>query len=255
MPGPEPEFELRIARSRDEIEAAQRLRYEVFVEELGGTGAGVDHGARLETDDFDGAAQHLLLLDRSRGGRVAGVYRLMDESGADRMGRFYTEAEYDLTPLRAGGRRLLELGRSCLHPDYRGGTAMFHLWTGLAEHVARSGAEVLFGTASFHGTDTEALRQPLSFLHHHHLAPPDLRVTAKPPEAVPLDLLPRDRVDRRAALLAIPALIKAYLRLGGFVGQGAWVDRAFNTVDVCLVMDTARLNARTSRIYSREAIG
>jgi len=121
--------------------------------------------------------------------------------------------------------------------------------------VRSTGAEILFGTASFHGTDTEALRQPLSYLHHGHLAPPELRVVARGPGAVPMNLLAPGDVDRRTALLQIPSLIKGYLRLGGAVGEGAWVDRAFNTVDVCLVMDTARLNDRTARIYARESAG
>ena len=86
-------------------------------------------------------------------------------------GRFYSESEYDLTPLKASGRRLLELGRSCVHPDHRGGTAMFQLWNALADYVLERGIEVLFGVASFHGTDVAALAQPLAWLHHHHLAP------------------------------------------------------------------------------------
>lgn len=249
----DPVFELRLARGRDDITAAQRLRYEVFVEELGGNGEMVDHETRLERDSFDASAEHLMLLDRAAGDRVVGVYRLMDGDAAAGAGRFYSEAEYDLGPLRASGRRLLELGRSCLHPDYRGSAAMYHLWTGLADHVAATGTEILFGVASFHGNDVEALAQPLSFLHHNHLAPEGLRVSARPPGAVAMDLLPPERIDRRAALLEIPALIKAYLRLGGMVGSGAWIDREFNTIDVCLLMDTERLNARQKSIYVREA--
>jgi putative hemolysin len=250
----EPDFAVRLASGTADLRAAQRLRYEVFVEELGGDGPLVDHVARLERDPFDEVAAHLLLIDRARGGLAVGTYRLMDAAASRAAGRFYSEAEYDLAPLRAGGRRLLELGRSCLHRDYRGGTAMHVLWSALAEHVARTGAEVLFGVASFHGTDIAALRQPLSYLHHHHLAPPDLRVAARPPGAVALDLLPVEAVDRRAALLQIPALIKAYLRLGGAVGAGGWIDRDFNTTDVCLVMDTSRLNDRSARIYRRDSV-
>ncbi|QQA44660.1 GNAT family N-acetyltransferase [Pelagovum pacificum] len=249
----EPVFQLRLADGPADLEAVQRLRYEVFVEELGGTGALVDHERRLERDAFDSHARHLMVVDETAGGRVVGVYRLMDREDAARAGGFYSESEYDLSPLIDGGRRLLELGRSCLHRDYRGGAAMYHLWTGLAEHVAQTGAEVLFGVASFHGTDVDALAQPLSLLHHRHLAPEASRVRARGAEAVAMDLLPEDQIDRRAALLQIPALIKAYLRLGGTVGQGAWVDRAFNTTDVCLVMDTARMNDKQTRLYTRES--
>lgn len=254
MPVRSPDFCTRLARDEEDIAAAQRLRYEVFVEELGGDGPMVDHGTRRESDAFDAHADHLLLIDRNRGENpVVGAYRLMSSGAAEAAGGFYSEAEFDLAPLRASGSELLELGRSCLHRDYRGGTAMFELWSALAAHVGERGAEVLFGVASFHGTDTEALAEPLSVLHHRHLAPEELRPVARPPEAVPMDRLPSERSDRRRAMLAIPALIKAYLRLGGYVGQGAWVDRAFNTTDVCLVMDTARMNAERSRLYTRPA--
>jgi putative hemolysin len=244
-----PDFYLKLAETDDDLRAAQALRYEVFVEELGAAGPLVDHAARLERDEFDPFFDHLLLFDRRRRGAV-GVYRLLRDDQAERIGRFYSETEYDLAPLRATGRRLLELGRSCVHADYRGGTAMYELWSGLARYVSDHDIEILFGVASFHGTDTAALAQPLSFLYHRHLAPPELRVRARAAHFQRMDLMPEDRIDRRAAMVATPALIKAYLRLGGFVGDGAWVDHGFNTTDVCLVMDTARMDARQTRIYT-----
>ncbi|WP_417524819.1 GNAT family N-acetyltransferase [Marinovum sp.] len=246
-----PEFSVRLARSEDEIRAAQALRYQVFVEELGGGGAMVDHGARLERDRFDPYFDHLLLYDTAReAAPVVGVYRVLRDDQAAAMGQFYSDEEYDLGPLRASGRRLMELGRSCLHPDYRGGAAMFHLWQALAEYVEEHAIEVLFGVASFHGTDAKALAQPLSSLYHNHLAPEELRVRARPAQYQHMDLLPPDQIDRKQAMLQTPALIKAYLRLGGMVGEGAWIDHAFNTTDVCLVMDTARMNAKQRQIYA-----
>jgi L-ornithine Nalpha-acyltransferase len=159
----------------------------------------------------------------------------------------------DLTPLLASGKRLLELGRSCVHADHRGGTAMFHLWNGLADYVLERGIEVLFGVASFHGTDVAGLAQPLSWLYHHHLAPPDMRVRARAPHWQDMNLVPPDGLDRKAAMAATPALIKAYLRLGGFVGDGAFIDHEFNTTDVCLVMDTGQMSARHREFYIRKA--
>ena len=243
-----PQFSVCIAKTEKELREAQRLRYQVFVTELGGGGEMVDHDAGLEQDKFDSYFDHMLVRD-DRTGAVVGVYRLLRGDQAARMGQFYSEDEYDLAPLRRSGRKLLELGRSCLHPDYRGGMAMFHLWNGLAAYVADHGIEVLFGVASFHGTDASALAQPLSMLHQSHLAPEDLRVRSKTHQ--PMDLLPPDQIDRRRAMLETPALIKAYLRLGGFVGDGAYIDHAFNTTDVCLILDTARMNERQSRIYTR----
>ncbi|EAQ03531.1 hypothetical protein OB2597_02887 [Pseudooceanicola batsensis HTCC2597] len=254
-PAAEPDFAVRLARDETEVAAAQHLRYRVFVEELGSDGAMVDHDAQLERDRFDPYFDHLLLLDLSRGDavreQVVGVYRLLTEEGAAQAGQFYSEDEYDLSVLRRSGRRLLELGRSCLHRDYRGGTGMFHMWSALSDYVTEREVEVLFGTASFHGTDVGALAQPLSLLHHRHLAPADLRVRTRPEDFQSMDLVPEHDLDRAAAMRAVPALIKGYLRLGGFVGEGAYVDHAFNTTDVCLILDTTRLSETQARLYGR----
>lgn len=244
-----PDITIKIAETDDELRAAQRLRYDVFVQELGGGGEMVDHDQKLEQDRFDPFFDHMLATDTETGA-VIGVYRLLRGEQAQAMGQFYSEDEYDLSILRNSGRKLLELGRSCLHPDYRGGTAMFHLWNGLAQYVALHEIEILFGVASFHGTDLQTLAQPLSMLHHNHLAPEDLRVRTQPDHYVDMNRLAAPDLDRRKAMLEVPALIKAYLRLGGFVGDGAFLDHAFNTTDVCLVLDTNRMNARQRRIYS-----
>jgi putative hemolysin len=252
-----PPYAVRLATTPEDLTAAQALRYQVFVRELGGNGPLVDHEQGLERDAFDPFFDHLILVDRridpATLGHVIGAYRILPCDRRTAAGRFYSETEFDLTPLLASGRRLLELGRSCVHADHRGGTAMFHLWNGLAEYVLDRGIEVLFGAASFHGTDVAALAEPLSWLYHHHLAPPAMRVRALPPHRQDMNLIPADRLDRRAAMAATPALIKAYLRLGGFVGDGAWIDRAFNTTDVFLVMDTGQMSARHREFLIRKA--
>jgi putative hemolysin len=244
-----PSFRVKIAETEDELRAAQALRYQVFVQELGGGGDMVDHVAGLEKDRFDPFFDHLIATDHSTD-QVIGVYRLLRDSQAAKLGQFYSEEEYDLSVLKSSGRRLLELGRSCLHRDYRGGMAMYHLWNGLSDYVTRHQIDILFGVASFHGTNVDALAAPLSMLHHSHMAPPDLRVHAQPDHFQRMDLIAPDQLDRRRAMVETPALIKAYLRMGGFVGDGAYIDHAFNTTDVCLVLDTARLNQRQLRLYS-----
>lgn len=239
-------LDVRLAETEADLRASERLRYKVFVEELGGDGALVDHAGRFERDRFDPYFDHLVLVDRRRDAgaldHVVGVYRLMPGERAADAGGFYSEGEYDLSPLLATGRKLLELGRSCVHPDYRGGIALMRLWQGLGAYVLRHGAEILFGVASFHGTDIERLAQPLSHLHHAYLAPPELRVRARNDVFQTMDLVPEDQIDRVAAMRAVPPLIKSYLRLGGFVGHGAFIDRAFNTTDICLILDTKRLS-------------
>lgn len=248
MPDTGPSFTVKLAETEADLQAAQRLRYDVFVRELGGGGEMVDHDAGLEKDRFDPYFDHMLAYD-DHTGEIIGVYRMLPGERAAELGQFYSEDEYDLTVLKNSGRKLLELGRSCLHPDYRGGTAMYHLWNGLAAYVAERDIEVLFGVASFHGTDVTALAQPLSMLHHNHLAPPELRVRAQPDVFQSMNLVKPEALDRRAAMVQVPALIKAYLRLGGFVGEGAFIDHTFNTTDVCLILDTTRMNERQRRIY------
>jgi L-ornithine Nalpha-acyltransferase len=262
-PAAEGPFELRLAQGAGDLRAAQALRYQVFVQELGADGPMVDHAAGLERDAYDDIFDHLLLIDTARQGQgqglgqgaaaVVGVYRLLRGDVLPPGGRFYSEQEFDLSPLRASGKRLMELGRSCVHKDYRGGAAMLHLWNGLADYVLRHGVEIMFGAASLPGTDLAALAQPLAYLHHHHLAPLPYRVQARAGQFAPMDRLGKDQINRAQALAGIPNLIKAYLRLGGVVGQGAWVDHAFNTTDVCLVIDTAQMSARHREFYLRKA--
>ena len=248
-----PSFAVSIAQTPQEVQAAQRLRYLVFVTELGADGPMVDHAAGLERDLFDPHATHLLLRDLTRDpdDQVVGVYRLLTEPAAAAAGRFYCETEYDLSRLKTSGLRLLELGRSCLHPDYRGGMAMLHLWQALAAYVAAQEIDLLFGVASFHGTDLDHLAAPLSLLFHRHLAPARFLVQARGAGAVDFTPLPEAQIDRVAAMRDTPALIKAYLRIGGVVGQGVYVDRAFNTTDVCLILPRSQLSARHSDLYTR----
>lgn len=246
---------VRLATSEEDRRAAERLRYKVFVEELGGDGPMVDHENRFERDRFDPHYDHLVLVDDRRDAgaleHVVGVYRLMPGERAEAIGGFYSESEYDLTPLKVSGRRLLELGRSCVHRDFRDGLALMQLWTGLGAYVERTGAEILFGVASFHGTDIDQLALPLSHLHFAYLAPPELRVRALPEVFQRMDLLPCDRIDRVAAMRAVPPLIKSYLRIGGYVGEGAFVDHVFNTTDVCLLLDVSRISDRDRARFVR----
>lgn len=250
-----PALTLRLARDARDLRAAQRLRYRVFVQELGADGPLVDHAAELERDAFDPFCDHLLLIDPTRDPEtladVVGAYRLLTEAGAARAGRFYSEAEYDIAPLRANGGRLLELGRSCVDRAYRGSGALHLLWTGLADYALAHDVQVLFGTASFHGTDPAPIADALAYLHHLHLAPEALRAQVLPDHGLAMALRALEAIDRRAAAQAIPPLIKSYLRLGGYVGQGAFVDRAFNTIDVLLILDASRISARQLELLTR----
>lgn len=250
-------YEVRLARGERDLLASQRLRYAVFVEELGGDGPLVDHERRLEADDFDPIYDHLILVDPSRDpdslDHVVGAYRLLPSDRAEAAGRYYCDAEYDLGKLRGSGRKLLELGRSCVAPEHRGGAGMLVLWNALADYVLEHDIEILFGVASFHGTDAESLAMPLSWLHHNHLAPEALRPRARPEHFQRMDLIAPEALDRARALAEMPNLIKAYLRLGGFVGEGAYIDHPFNTTDVLLLMDTKAMSDKHRAFYTRRS--
>ena len=247
-------YRVKLAETEAERAGAQRLRYRVFVEEMGAKASPEERAARREWDDFDPFFDHLVLESLDPGivdplDRVVGVYRLMRGEVAAAGPGFYGAGEYDLTPIAGSGRASVELGRSCVAREHRGGPGMHLLWNGLAAYVLERDIELLFGVASFHGTDPAPLAEALSFLHYEHLAPPDLRVRARPGHYLEMNLMPRGDIDPERAPRSIPPLIKAYLRLGGFVGDGAFVDHDFNTIDVCVVMDTGRMTERYLRFY------
>ena len=251
---------VRLAENEDEINSAQRLRYRVFVEEMGADTSPENHALRRETDQFDPFFDHLILIDRKRAesdpeNKVVGVYRLMQgEIAAANIG-FYGASEYDLSKLLGLGRKVVELGRSCVDKDYRGGIGMHMMWDALGDYVVRNQIEIMFGVASFHGTDPNEIAHALSYLHHKYLAPEDIRVTAKSDSRAEMDILPMDEIDRSTALKQIPSLIKGYLRLGGFVGDGAYIDHEFNTIDVCLLMDTERMSQKRRAYFAQTREG
>ncbi len=249
-------YRVKIAETDAERLGAQRLRYRVFVEEMGASARPEEHAARREWDAFDPQFDHLVLMSDRPGiedplDRVVGAYRLMPGETAKAGKGFYSADEYDLAPLKTSGRKLVELGRSCVAAEHRGGVGMHLLWTELARYVFERGIEVLFGVASFHGTDPEPIADALALLHHRHLAPPDLRVRALDAHYLDMNLRRPEQIDATRAARQIPALIRSYLRLGGFVGDGAFIDHDFNTIDVCVIMDTARMQEGYRRFYER----
>jgi putative hemolysin len=211
-----------------------------------------------DSDEFDAVADHLLVVDHDLGDgpeSVVGSYRLIRREAAAKLGRFYSESEYDIAPIIAWPGGILELGRSCVAPPYRTRGTLQLLWRGIAAYVFRHRIDLMFGCASLPGTDLEALAPLLSYLHANHLAPPALRPRALAERHVAMDRLPMDAARSKAALIALPPLIKGYLRLGGFVGDGAVLDPQFNTTDVCVVVKTDLITDKYLRHYERTAGG
>lgn len=249
------EFSIKLAETADELYAAQRLRYRVFVQELGGSTDFASAQNGLERDEYDTYFDHLILQDKTlpKGDNVIGVYRLLRGDKATHGARFYSASEFCLDKIRNCGRNAVELGRSCVDKRYRNGAAMHLLWQGLADYVSVHDIEILFGVASFHGTDPAAVSHGLSFLHYSYPAPDELRVSAYGANAIAMDILPENETEHARALKQIPPLIKAYMRLGGRVGDGAFVDYGFNTIDVCLVMDTVRMAQKYKAVFQRDS--
>jgi putative hemolysin len=211
---------------------------------------------RRDIDGYDQICDHLLVLDHSRGGgadSVVGTYRLIRREAASRFGAFYSAAEYDIARLVAYPGEILELGRSCVDAGYRARPVMQLLWSGIAAYVFHHDIALMFGCASLPGTNPEALAAPLSYLYYHHLAPPALRARALPERFVEMRRRDPGQIDPNRMLAALPPLIKGYLRLGGFVGDGAVIDEQFNTIDICIVVKTDLVAEKYSRHYERQS--
>ncbi|MES2984818.1 MAG: GNAT family N-acyltransferase [Pseudomonadota bacterium] len=245
---------LRLAETEADVHAAQRLRYRIFCEEMGGVANLAVQQQKRDFDMFDEACYHLIVIDNTRVGdaRVVGTYRLLTGTNMPMIGSFYTETEYDISPIKANGGKIMELGRSCVEQQYRTRPVIQMLWQGIGAFIAAKDIDVMFGCASFHGVNVKEHQHALSYLYHYHLAPETLRPKALPSHYVDMRLMPKEQVVPRAAINALPPLIKGYLRLNGLVGDGAVLDYAYNTCDVSIVVQTDQLKARYVQRYIPE---
>ncbi|MGP1253977.1 MAG: GNAT family N-acetyltransferase [Kiloniellales bacterium] len=248
-------FHLRLAETPDEVAASQALRYDVFVEEMAARATPERQAAKREFDRFDPFCDHLLVFDTEAApppGRVIATYRFMRRDAAQRAGGFYTATEYDISSLEAYHGEVMELGRSCVHADYRAGANMQLVWRGITDYVMHFGVDLMFGCASLPTVEPDEVAEQLTYLYYHHLAPPGLRPRARPELYVKMDRLQPEALDAKAALQSLPPLVKGYLRLGGFVGDGAVIDSDFGTTDVCVVVKTDLVTDRYRRHLTRE---
>ena len=244
-------LEVRLARNAAEIRRAQKLRYRVFYREMSAVPDATSFLSRRDVDPFDAVCDHLLVVDHGaprlrKTPPVVGTYRLLRQEVADRQSGFYSAGEFDVDALvsRHSGLRFLELGRSCVLAPYRNKRTLELLWHGIWTYVLAHRIDVMIGCASLEGTDPDRLALPLSFLHHYARAPEAWRAAALPGRYVDLNRMPKSAVNPKAALQSLPPLIKGYLRIGAFVGDGAVVDRQFGTTDVLIVLPVAGINSR-----------
>ncbi len=248
-------IETRLARTKAEIRSAQSVRYTVFYDELGATAPPAMKILRRDKDSFDRHCDHLLVLDTSNNSkRIVGTYRLLLDDHAESARGFYSESEFDLTPLKAAsrGKRLMELGRSCILPDYRSKRVMELLWQGSWAYCVNNNVDIMFGCASFHGTDPEQHSAALSWLAENAaLTGEDCRSTRT--DSLKLTELGRFSGNERRALASLPPLLKGYLRLGAKIGSHAVIDKQFGTIDVLVVLKVADINPRYLAHYGADA--
>lgn len=255
-------LEVRLARGSQEIAAAQEVRYRVFYEELGARppchAAGGDTQGR-DYDRFDEVCDHLLVLDNALAGpdqrRIVGTYRLLRQDAAAEAGGFYSEDEFEVTNLvaRHSGQRFLELGRSCVLPQYRSKRTIEALWQGIWSYVTHHNIGVMTGCASFPGTDPAVHAEALTYLAQNCRASFEWDVRAVAGRYRPMNLMPATAVSMKSALAATPPLIKGYLRVGAKIGDGCVVDHQFGTVDVFVIMPVREIAARYIAYYGGDA--
>jgi putative hemolysin len=234
-------LEVFVTRDPEDIKAAQALRYRVFFEEMGAKPTAEILASKLDVDDFDAVCDHLLVVEHSEGGdgyKVVGTYRLLRREMMKEIGSFYTDSEFDISLIKDYPGAILEVGRSCVHEDFRNRAVMQLLWRGIGAYVTKFNISLLFGCASFHGTDPKKHAMELSYLHHFHIAPKEICPRALDSRYVEMNLMPKEEIDVKEAFSNLPPLIKGYLRLGGYIGAGAVIDHEYNTTDVSIVVKT-----------------
>ncbi len=243
---------VKIAETEEEIAAAQRLRYEVFCGEIGAIPTPEMKLQGRDFDEFDDVCDHLLVLHYAHEGappEVVGTYRLLRTVNMKKVGRFYTEDEYEIDSLKQYPGNIMELGRSCTRADFRSKAAMQHLWRGIGEYVTFYNISLMFGCASFPGSDPALHAEGLSYLHHFHRADEAYCPTALPDRYVDMNLMPKEQINERKAFLSLPVLVKGYLRLGAKIGNGAVLDHAYNTTDVSVVVRTDLVGQKYASKY------
>ncbi len=251
-------LEGRLARNEAEVAAAQEVRYRVFYDELGAR-QGLQALDRRDADRFDPVCDHLLVFDTALPGpehrRIVGTYRLLRQESAAAAGGFYSDDEFHLTRLigRHPDLRFLELGRSCVLPEYRSKRTIEALWQGIWAYINHYEIDVMTGCASFPGTVPAIHAEALTYLAHHCLATTPWDVRAVAHRYCTMDLMPLEAVGARAAIAAMPPLVKGYLRLGARIGDGCVIDHDFATVDVFVVLPVAAIETRYINYYGGEA--
>ncbi|MFV0473845.1 MAG: GNAT family N-acetyltransferase [Pikeienuella sp.] len=238
-------YRARLAIGPADLEAAQRLRHLGFIESRG---LATEGAQGLDADDLDALCEHVL-IEETVSGRLVCCYRIMPLSSGAEIDRTYSARHYDLGGLRDYPAPMMEMGRFCVHPDWRRDPNVIRVaWTAMAAYVDARGVEMLFGCSSFMGAEAEAHMDAFALLKARHLAPKRWLPRVKAPLTFPFARLLRRKPDLKAAMAKLPPLLRAYLAMGGWVSDHAVVDRDLNTMHVFTGLEIGRVPKMRARL-------
>ncbi len=252
-------LEVRLAKTANDVDAAQALRYRIFYEDMEAIPSSHCLALKRDIDHYDDVCDHLLVIDLEKISPekpyVVGTYRLLLGNIAEATTGFYSENEFNVKNFIYAPEEILELGRSCIDSDYRRRGAMQLLWRGISEYIDIYDVKLMFGCGSIHGTDVEDAKSVLSYLHHYHLAPKSMRPVALSDKYVSMNRMKKSAIDITQVQRELPPLLKGYLRVGGYVGKGAVIDHHFNTIDVSIVVETENFSGKYRSHFQRDTVG
>lgn len=235
------QYDVRLAQSEAEIHAAQNLRYEVLFKESGGRVTRDMLNTEREEDEWDQIAYHVVVTDKRLDNKVVGTIRLVSNTALEKNQAFYTEHAFDLSALFAAYAKTLELSRACVSSEGRGGAILMLLWKFTMQFIEQNNYDVLFGCASFKGTEYSEHTEILSYLYDKHLASDELMPIAKPEvQSIAIeDFLktPGKGKDRGK----VPTMLRGYLKVGAKISDHAIIDPIFNTTFVVIYVDVKRM--------------
>ncbi|MBX2847792.1 MAG: GNAT family N-acetyltransferase [Acidiferrobacterales bacterium] len=234
-------YDVRLAHSVEQIEAAQNLRYRVLFKESGGQITREMLNSEREEDEWDEVAYHVIVLDRKNSDEVVGTLRLVSNQALAVDQPFYTEHAFALNGIRENYEKIIELSRACVSPEGRGGAILMLIWKFTMQFIEKNGYQLMFGCASFKGTDYLDHKQILSYLYHKHLADPNLMPKPKPQVncvAIGEFSAKPEKGKKRGA---VPTMLRGYLKIGARISDYAIIDPIFNTTFVAIYVDAEEM--------------
>ena len=235
-------YQVKTIRNSDPLmNNVKKLRFKSFFDEKTPN--------KIDSDEFDELCDHLVVIDKSKSNDyVVGTYRLLYRKNEGIEIKFYSQSEFNIINILNKKSSLLEAGRSCVRKEYRDGRIIKLLWKGLATYIIKSNVEYIFGCASFPSSNYKRFLSQLSYLHYYHSPSEDLQTNPVNNLKAEFKLISKQKINNEKEFRSLPPLIKAYLRVGAYVGSGAVIDKNFDTTDVLIILDTKKLLKKYSNL-------